>query len=116
MTPPRGPAKLGAMRKIEDARDARACAKAARAAGLSLGAWARRHGVDGRSLHAWSVNLARSRPTAVVAKPKLIELVPASVPQAPARYVVRVGDAAIEVGDDFCDETLGRVVRVLRAC
>ena len=103
------------MRKIEDARDARACERAARADGLSLGAWARRHGVDGRSLHAWSVNMARSRSaTAVVAKPRLIELVPG--PQAAARYVVRVGDAAIEVGDDFQAETLARVVRVLRAC
>ena len=33
-----------------------------------------------------------------------------------ARYVVRVGDTAIEFGDDFHDETLARVVRVLRAC
>ena len=106
------------MRKIEDARDARACARAARAAGLSLGAWARRHGVDGRSLHAWSVNLERGRghSAALVAKPRLIELVPASASRVQARYVVRIGDAAIEVGDDFHDETLARLVRVLRAC
>jgi hypothetical protein len=106
------------MRKIEDARDARACARAARAAGLSLGAWARRHGVDGRSLHAWSVNLERGhgRSTALVAKPRLIELVPSSASQVRARYLVRVGDEAIEIGDDFHDETLARVVRVLRAC
>jgi hypothetical protein len=108
------------MRKIEDARDARACVKAARTAGLSLGAWARRHGVDGRSLHAWSVNLARSpsaTATAIVAKPRLIELLPpAGAARGPVRYVVRVGDAAVEVGDDFQDETLARVVRVLRAC
>jgi hypothetical protein len=117
MTPQRGAAKIRAMRKIEDARDARACEKAARAAGLSLGAWARRHGVDGRSLRAWSFNLGRSRSaTALASKPRLIELVPAPAVQAEARYVVRVGDAAIEVGDDFHDETLARVVRVLRAC
>jgi hypothetical protein len=101
------------MRKIVDARDARACVKAARAAGLSLGAWARRHGVDGRSLHAWSVNLGLM---ASSPKPGLIELVPTPAPPVPARYVVRVGDTAIEVGDDFHDETLTRVVRVLRAC
>ena len=102
------------MRKIVNARDARACVKAARASGLSLGAWARRHGVDGRSLHAWSVNLrlSSSRP----AKPGLIELVPTTAPAASTRYVVRVGDTAIEVGDDFHDDTLARVVRVLRAC
>ena len=66
------------MRKIVDARDARACVKAARTAGLSLGAWARRHGVDGRSLHAWSVNLGLS-PSAL-AKPGLIEPVPQGKP------------------------------------
>ncbi|HEX5449666.1 MAG TPA: hypothetical protein VFW85_06370 [Gaiellaceae bacterium] len=117
MTLPRDPARIGAMRKIEDARDARACVKAARAAGLSLGAWARRHGVDGRSLHAWSVNMARaSSTTAIVAKPRLVELVPTSAPRGSARYILRVSDAVVEVGDDFCDETLARVVRVLRAC
>lgn len=101
------------MRKIVDARDARACVRAARAAGLSLGAWSRRHGVDGRSLHAWSVNLGLSSSP----KPRLIELVPTPTPGSGcARYVVRVGDAAIEIGDDFHAETLARVVRVLRAC
>jgi hypothetical protein len=104
------------MRKIEDAQDARACVRAARAAGLSLGAWARRHGVDGRSLHAWSVNMSRSTATALVAKPRLIEIVPTTAPPVAARYVVRIGDAAIEVGDDFIDDTLARVVGVLRAC
>lgn len=39
---------------------------------------------------------------------------PTTEPRVPARYLVRVGDAAIEVGDDFHDETLARVVRVLR--
>ena len=107
---------MGAMRKIWGERDARACVKAAKAAGLSLGAWARRHGVDGRSLHAWSVNLARTSPSAAITKPKLIELVPTSAPQVTARFVVRLGDAAIEVGDDFQDETLARIMRVLRAC
>ena len=89
----------------------------ARAAGLSLGAWARQHGVDGRSLHAWSVNLARSSSTAaIVAKPRLVEIVPTATPRGSARYLLRVGAAVIEIGDDFCDETLARVVRVLRTC
>jgi hypothetical protein len=33
-----------------------------------------------------------------------------------AQVVVRVGDAQVELGDDFRDETLARVVRVLRTC
>ena len=105
------------MRKIWGERDARACVKAAKAAGLSLGAWARGHGVDGRSLHAWSVNLARTSPSsAAITKPTLIELVPTPSPRVGSRFVVHLGDAAIEVGDDFQDETLARIMRVLRAC
>lgn len=106
------------MRKIADARDARACLKAAKSAGLELGAWARAHGVDGRSLHAWKVNLARSPSTITASRrtPRLIELVPVPASRASTRYVVRIGDAAIEIGDDFADETLARAVRVLRAC
>ena len=63
--------------------------------------------------------MARARApsaTAMVAKPRLIELVPVVAARGPARYVVRVGDAVIEVGDDFQEVTLARVVRVLRAC
>jgi hypothetical protein len=102
------------MRKIWGERHARACVKAAKAAGLGLGAWAHEHGVDGRSLHAWAVNLGLTAQAA--AKPKLIELVPMPSAQAPARYVVRVGDVTVDVDDDFADETLVRLVRTLRAC
>jgi hypothetical protein len=102
------------MRKIWGERDARACVKAAKASGLGLGAWAREHGVDGRSLHAWAVNLGLvTRPAA---KPKMIELVPTPSPPRIGRFVVRVGELVIEVGDDFADEALVRLVRTLRAC
>jgi len=50
-------------RKIVDEREARRCLKAAKAAGLSVGAWARAHGIDGRSLNAWRINMTRSRST-----------------------------------------------------
>ena len=99
------------MRKIEDERDARRCLEAAAAAGLSVGAWARAHGVDGRSLNAWRLNLAAAQPV-----PKLVELVAAPQARQDARYVVRVGEVALEVGADFDEETLVRIVRALRAC
>jgi len=51
-----------ARQKIRDEQDARACWAAAQAAGLDAGAWGRAHGVDGRSLHTWRMNLA-TRPT-----------------------------------------------------
>ncbi|MCC7537153.1 MAG: hypothetical protein IT379_13105 [Deltaproteobacteria bacterium] len=46
----------------------------------------------------------------------MIELVPAASKHVPSRYVVRIGEAAVEVPDDFREETLVRLVRALRAC
>lgn len=106
------------MRKITDERDARACLKAAKAARLTAGEWAREHGVDGRSLNAWRINLAQRGTSSMVArsKPRLVELVPSSRVVADARYLVRVADAEIEVTDGFREETLARLVRALRSC
>lgn len=105
------PARLGVMgRRIASASEARRCLKAAEAAGQSAGQWARERGIDGRSLNAWRVNLTR-----VAVAPRLVELVPAAEPRT-ARYVLRVGDASVEFGDDFTEETLVRVARALRSC
>lgn len=49
-----------------------------------------------------------------------MELVPAPPPRpvspGNARYVLEVGGASVEFGDDFREETLVRVMAVLRAC
>lgn len=104
-------------RKIEDERDARACLKAAKAARLSAGEWARQHGVDGRSLNAWRMNLSRRGvKRSAPSTPRLVELVPASLPRVEARYVVRLAGAEIEVTDTFHEESLVRLVRALRSC
>ena len=119
---------MAAGRKIEDEREARACLKAAK--GENLGRWARAHGIDGRSLNAWRINLeARSKSTsrraprtkAPLAKSTpLVELVPRSrvelVAPRCARYVVRIEGAELEVGDVFDAEAVARLVRVLRSC
>ncbi len=52
---------MGFRRKIDDEADARRCLSAAKRAGKSAGEWACSQGIDGRSLHAWSVNLQRAR-------------------------------------------------------
>ena len=105
------------MRKIEDEREARAFLKAAKSAGVPLKAWARARGIDGRSLNAWRINLERSRPDARGrSRPRLVELVPTHEVSSGARYALRVADVAIELGDDFREETLVRIVRALRAC
>jgi len=119
-------------RKVKDEHEARRCLVAARRTGESVGAWARAHGIDGRSLNAWRVNLARrgadpnpTRPrttaraaTAMVVRPRaaLVELVSASPPGVTARYLVHVGEFRVEVGDDFAADTLRRIVEVVRAC
>ena len=118
MTTPAFPATVARMgRKIEDERDARVCLRAARAAGVSAGEWARDNGVDGRSPNAWRVNLSRSGARAEPASNlRLVELVPAAPARADARYVVHLDGARIELADDFREETLVRLVRALRVC
>jgi hypothetical protein len=46
-------------RKIQDETEARECIT--KESGLTLAQWARSAGIDGRSLHAGNVNLARRR-------------------------------------------------------
>jgi len=121
-------------RKIKDANDARRCVSAADASGMTLTEWARDEGIDARSLHAWRMNLkldkktrrSKKGPTKSMAaktrgSARMVELVPSvSVSRPPAttrsRYAVRCGELSIEFGEDFEDETLRRLVRVVASC
>lgn len=116
-------------RKIEDEREAVRCLRAAERQGVSAGEWARAHGVDGRSMHAWQMNLARrgttstrkrrkASPKAVPAAHALVELVPAAMPatQGVGRYALVIGGARVEFGDDASVATLRRVLEALRSC
>jgi hypothetical protein len=116
-------------RRIDDELEARRCLLAVEASGRSLGEWTREQGIDGRSLNAWRVNLARRGSKAAKSPPRrkrtvvaggLVELVRAPVaitaPTSATRYVLEVGSARVEFGDDFREETLARVMSVLRAC
>lgn len=118
-------------RKIENESEAQRCLSAAQRSGLSAGEWARAHGVDGRSLHAWQMNLERRssdgpRPKRRKAKPKrtraahaLVELVPATPSISPGgrgRYLLEVAGARIEFGDDVSVATLRRVLEAVRSC
>lgn len=112
-------------RKIRDEADARTCLAAAKASGLARAAWCRASGVDGRSLRAWSMNLARRKTarhrisktgTTITKRVELVELVAAPpVLRNTLRYTVRVGKLGIEVSDDFDAGTLRRLVEAL-AC
>lgn len=71
-------------RKIFNEQDARRGLAAGRASRGGLAGWARAHGIDGRSLNAWRVNLQRRGvPRVRTAAPKLVELVPTDAPGAP---------------------------------
>ena len=113
-------------RKIEDEREAVRCLRAAERRGLGAGEWARVHGVDGRSLNAWRVNLARrgtsgpakrreKQPKAKRTARALVELVSATT-GARAGYALVVAGARIEFGDDVSVATLRRVLEALRSC
>lgn len=107
-------------RKVFNEQDARRCLSAVKASRRELGAWAKEHGVDGRSLNLWRVNLARRGVLRVRATaPKLVELVvaPAAVVvDRRAPFVLRVGDVELEVGDNFDETSLRRLVGVLKSC
>jgi hypothetical protein len=100
-------------RKVTSEDEARRCLRAAKAAGQTPGEWARAHGIDGRSLNMFWVNLECSFRSMAL---RLVELVPALWTSAQTRYLVRVGDIAVELSDDFEEETVLRLVRILRSC
>lgn len=104
-------------RKISGEAEARSALRAIKRSGISLKEWASEHGVDGRSLHAWEMTLTK-RARGLV-KPRrtaaLVELVP-TMPVASARYVMCIGEISVEFGDDASEETLLRVVGLLRSC
>lgn len=108
-------------RKVRDEADARACVAAAKTSGLDLTVWARSEGVDGRSLHAWAMNLGlggrrRRRKSAPPSQVQLVELVRAPIPSPTRRYAVRVGDRTLEIDDGFEESTLRRLLSVLSSC
>lgn len=104
------------LRKVVDAKDARACLSALGRSGETLREWCQRNGVDGRSLRAWQIKRTpQAAPAEEPTRATLVELVP-EMTRRPARYVVRVGDVAVEISDDFDSDTLRRIVEVLGAC
>jgi len=82
----------------------------AASSGLERATWAREHGIDGRSLQAWHLNLRRRS-----AEPRFVELVP-RIPVEPTRYVLRLGDLSLELDDGFEETTLRRLLSVLASC
>lgn len=106
-------------RRIFNEQDARRCLAAVKLSRADLATWARAHGVDGRSLNLWQVNLSRrGAPSPRAVKPvQLVELVPAvprNVPRAP--YVLHVDGVELEIGEEFNEQSLRRLVGLLKSC
>lgn len=102
-------------RKITDQREAEACLAAVEASGLERAAWAHRQGIDARSLNAWRLNLERGRPTSRAPELRVLELVPTATASA-TLYEVRCGPFVVEVGQDFDERVLSRLLAVVAGC
>lgn len=106
-------------RRVFNEQDARRCLAAVKASRRELATWAREHGVDGRSLNLWRVNLERRGAGRVraAATPRLVEVV-ARVPEVVARapFVLRIGGVELEVAASFDDGALRRLVGLLKSC
>ena len=104
-------------RKIRDKEEARRSLTAAASSGLGRAAWAREHGIDGRSLNAWRLNLERPRRSSMSSSSlRLVELVPSRPAAESATYRVVCGPFIVEVGERFDDEVLGRLLAVVAGC
>jgi len=108
-----------AARKIRDERDAQQCMASVEASGLSRSDWARQHGVDGRSLFAWSRKVAGSDKAQGSKNERkhsgLVELIP-DASHAGSRYVIRCGQLVVEIDEHFDEATLARLLKVIAAC
>lgn len=105
-----------ARRKVRDREEAVELLEEHATGTQTLRAFCAARRIDARSLHCWKLNLARpgsrgSRGPAL----RLVELV-AKPSRADRRYLLHVGDVTIEVGDDFEDEQVARLVALARAC
>ena len=105
-------------REVHDEVEARRCLLAAKRADRA-GEWARAHGIDGRSLHAWLVNLERGgafAPRRLERSSQSSHALGERVPDGPrgvpgARYVLAVADAGgvrrQRLGDDVAPGARG---------
>jgi hypothetical protein len=100
------------LRKVADREEAVQLLGEAEASGLARAVWARREGINPRSLNVWRVILARKNRRSPALR--LVELVPRPLTSPGVR--VRVGDLIVEVDATFDAATLGRVLAVVTAC
>ena len=102
-------------RKVQNRTEAESLLAALRDSGQSLRQFCHERGIDARSLHCWRLNLsAPSKSTGSGSSLRLVELVAA--PGSPRRYLVHGDGLTLEIGDDFDDASVGRLLALVRSC
>ena len=106
-------------RKVTDVDEARGLLVDWEQSGERMSAWCEKRGINWYSLSAfkgWYRGPATG--TELVEVELRSELPPVEVPNsAPAaRYRIVVGDVTVEVDDDFRDDTLKRLLRLVASC
>lgn len=106
--------KSGVGRKVVDASEAAELLAEWADSGEAMSTWCGRRGINWYSLSAFKGWPGRRGADFVE-----VEVQPAPLvarPRAPSRYRVHLGCRVVEVDQDFDDEVLRRLVRVVEAC
>ena len=105
---------MSTRRKVRDHQEAKQLLKAWSASPLSLTQIAHKHGVDGRSLLCWKRNLKFEHISATATTLRLVEI-ELKATTHPTRYNIHCNDVIIDIDDHFSDDTLRRILNVVRA-
>lgn len=105
-----------ARRKVRDEQEAHELLAGAEAAGADLATWARTHGIDGRSLNAWSLNLDRRRHHGSADALRVVELIPKEPAAPPSMLTIRCGPFVVDVSPGVDEHLLARVLSTVSTC
>ena len=105
-------------RKVRDRADAASLLMELERSGQSLREFSAVQGVDGRSLHCWSLNLGRGSGGGAERGNglRLVEITAGRAAVAAQRYRVHVEDVVVEVESGFEESELARLLWVVRRC
>lgn len=101
-------------RKVLDEADARQLLDEVERSREPLAAWCRRYRVDGRSLNAWRINLARRDEVPV--GPRLVELVVQEPVPRSSSIRVAYGDFTVQVEGEVDVDLLRDVLWAVSTC
>ena len=98
------------------ADEARAVLAAASQSGVSLSAFARRHGLSDRTLYWWQSRV-HTHPDVEPATRPFVRICTQSLPRRESSGIeIALADAIVRVAPGFCPQTLAQVLAALRPC